>query len=88
MFIELGLLQRDIVTKALPKYRMANSSQTWKVLMDILRKKSNVTPNKTSEQLFELIDELVALIESYFPNETMKDIEGKLINFNDELNKL
>ena len=88
MFIELGLLQRDIVTKALPKYRMANSSETWKVLMDILRKKSNVTPNKSSEQLFELIDELVALIESYFPNETMKDIEKKLINFNDELNKL
>jgi hypothetical protein len=67
---------------------MANSSETWKVLMDILRKKSNITPNKSSEQLFELIDELVELIESYFPNETMKDVEEKLINFNDELNKL
>ena len=90
MFIELGLLQRDIVTKALPKYRMAKMSneESWRTLMKVISNKDRLTPNEASNEIFEFVDELVELIKKYFPNETMEDLEQKLINFNETLNNL
>lgn len=90
MFIKLGDLQSEIVIQLLPIYNMPKMSneQSWRTLMKVIANKNNITPNESSNQLFEFVDKLVEMIEKYFPNETMKDLETKIIEFNDTLNTL
>jgi hypothetical protein len=56
--------------------------------MKVISNKDRLTPNEASNEIFEFVDELVELIKKYFPNETMEDLEQKLINFNETLNNL
>jgi hypothetical protein len=90
MFVRLSDLQSEIAIGLMPKYSMPKMSneQSWRTVMKVISNKSRLTPNEASNELFEFVDKLVELIKKYFPNETMKGLEDKIINFNETLNNL
>ena len=90
MFVKLSDLQSEIAIGLMPKYSMPKMSneQSWRTVMKVISNKSRLTPNEASNELFEFVDKLVELIKKYFPNETMKGLEDKIINFNETLNNL
>jgi hypothetical protein len=90
MYVKLSDLQSEIAIGLMPKYSMPKMSneESWRTLMKVISNKDRLTPNEASNEIFEFVDELVELIKKYFPNETMEDLEQKLINFNETLNNL
>ena len=90
MYVKLSDLQSEIAIGLMPKYSMPKMSneESWRTLMKVISNKDRLTPNEASNEIFEFVDELVGLIKKYFPNETMEDLEQKLINFNETLNNL
>ena len=90
MYVKLSDLQSEIAIGLMPKYSMPKMSneESWRTLMKVISNKDRLTQNEASNEIFEFVDELVELIKKYFPNETMEDLEQKLINFNETLNNL
>jgi hypothetical protein len=90
MFVDLSDLQSEIAMELLPIYSLPKTSneQAWRTLMKVISNRNNLTPNKTSEELFEFLDKLIEAIQKYFPNETMEGLEQKMITFNETLNNL
>jgi hypothetical protein len=90
MYVDLSDLQSEIAMKLLPIYSLPKTSneQSWRTLMKVISHRKDLTPNKESEELFEFLDKLIETIQKYFPNETMQDLEQKMLTFNETLNNL